>query len=336
MKALIKYCLFIGTVFLLVTSCGNKQKKVENDPSDPINSIVALSEEISSNGNDWDEAKWMEAAEKLASIWSDLPSPLETKEEVELSSAIARMKVIASMHERKAASFMEALKVCNLNKNNGLDGTYSLEGRVEKYPIVMNLEIKGENVKGTYYYKKNGPSAQLNLSGTNKDGKLDLNETDKNGTPTGHFKGKMENGIFKGFFIDNKSNKMPFIVSEVGTDESSIDFTFEDDEAEVPDDYDSNPDIDDDSEISFDDKGDESIDDFIKEYEKFWKSYMSFLKKADANNPTWVIEYGKLMNQANKYNSKLQKMQGKMSVAQFERLNKMSIEIIKEAQQLEQ
>lgn len=336
MRTLIKYCLLIGTTFLLVTSCGNKQKKVESDPNDPINSIVALSEEISSNGDDWDEAKWDEAAEKLASIWLDLPSPLETKEEVQLSSAIAKMEVIASMHERKAASFIEALKECNLNKNKDLDGTYSLEGRVDKYPIVMNIEIEGEKVKGTYFYKKNGPSAQLRLSGTNEDGNLDLNETDKNGTPTGHFKGKIENGIFKGFFVDNKSNKMPFVVSEVAIDESSVDFTFEDDEAEVPDDYDSYPDIEDNSEVSLDDEGDESIDAFIDEYEKFWKSYMSFLRKADTKNPTWIVEYGKLMKQANNYSSKLQKMQGKMSVSQFERLNKMSMEILKDAQKFEQ
>lgn len=336
MRTLIKYCLLIGTTFLLVTSCGNKQKKVESDPNDPINSIVALSEEISSNGDDWDEAKWDEAAEKLASFWLNMPSPLETKEEVQLSSAIAKMEVIASMHERKAASFIEALKECNLNKNKDLDGTYSLEGRVDKYPIVMNIEIEGEKVKGTYFYKKNGPSAQLSLSGTNEDGNLDLNETDKNGTPTGHFKGKIENGIFKGFFVDNKSNKMPFVVSEVAIDESSVDFTFEDDEAEVPDDYDSYPDIEDNSEVSLDDEGDESIDAFIDEYEKFWKSYMSFLRKADTKNPTWIVEYGKLMKQANNYSSKLQKVQGKMSVSQFERLNKMSMEILKDAQKFEQ
>ena len=199
----------------------------------------------------------------------------------------------------------------------------------------MNIEIEGEKVKGTYFYKKNGPSAQLRLSGTNEDGNLDLNETDKNGTPTGHFKGKIENGIFKGFFVDNKSNKMPFVVSEVAIDESSVDFTFEDDEAEVPDDYDSYPDIEDNSEVSLDDEGDESIDAFIEEYEKFWKTYMSFLRKADTNNPTWIVEYGKLMRQANKYTSKLQKMQGKMSMSQFERLNKMSLELLQEAQKLD-
>ena len=53
------------------------------------------------------------------------------------------------------------------------------------------------------------------------------------------------------------------------------------------------------------------------------------------NTSTWIVEYGKLMRQANKYTSKLQKMQGKMSMSQFERLNKMSLELLQEAQKFD-
>ena len=106
-----------------------------------------------------------------------------------------------------------------------IDGTHDMHGTVDKYPITMHLEIDGSIIKGTYYYDKQGSNAKLKLSGTNIDGILDVNETDADGTPTGHFKGKYSDGMFVGMFITNQGKKLPFQVSEDGAsvDDLSLD-----------------------------------------------------------------------------------------------------------------
>ena len=204
------------------------------------------------------------------------------------------------------------------------DKIVDLKGNVDKYPVTMHLEINGTLVKGNYYYDKQGPGAQLKLSGTNEDGILDINETDANGTPTGHFKGKLSSGVFKGMFVTNQGKQMPFILSEGGGD--SADFSF--DEGDSFDDEE-------DSDLSID-KGDSSVDAFLDEYEKFGKRYVSFIKKIDKNNPTAMADYAKLLNQYNEYNNKLRKMSGKMSMNQINRMNQMNIELLKEMDKIKE
>ncbi|MBR2776114.1 MAG: hypothetical protein IKD75_03225 [Prevotella sp.] len=198
------------------------------------------------------------------------------------------------------------------------DKSVNLKGNVDKYPVTMHLEINGTLVKGSYYYDKQGPGAQLKLSGTNEDGVLDINETDANGTPTGHFKGKFSSGVFKGMFVTNQGKQMPFMLSESG--DESADSSFDEGDSF---------DNDDDSDLSMD-KGDSSVDAFLDEYEKFWKRYVSFIKKMDKNNPMAMTDYAKWLNQYNEYNNKLQKMRGKMSVNQINRMNQMNLELLKE------
>ena len=203
--------------------------------------------------------------------------------------------------------------------STGTDGVFDLHGAVDKYPITMHLEIDGTTVKGVYYYDKQGSDAELKLSGTNEDGVLDINETDSDGTPTGHFKGKFLDGTFKGTFITNQGKKMPFHVSEGGSS-SNDDFSFDDNDMSMEsDDFTTG-------------EGDASIDEFINEYEKFWRKYMSFIKKANKNDPSAMMDYANLINELNEYNQKLQKMKGKMSMDQLNRLNKMNLEMMSEMQ----
>lgn len=197
-----------------------------------------------------------------------------------------------------------------------IDGSHDLHGTVDKYPITMHLEIDGSTVKGAYYYDKQGANAKLKLSGSNEDGVIDLNETDADGTPTGHFRGKFDNGVYKGHFVTNKGKKMPFVVSEEGVDIDDYSFDSSDDE-----DTSSNNDF-------TTGNGDASIDAFLDEYEKFWRNYAKFCKKVDKDDPTAMIEYAKLMKQAEEYDSKLKKVKGKMSVDQINRINKISAEMM--------
>lgn len=205
-----------------------------------------------------------------------------------------------------------------------VEGSHDLHGTVDKYPITMHLEIDGSTVKGTYYYDKQGSNAKLKLSGSNENDILDLNETDADGTPTGHFKGKFENGVYKGYFITNQGKKMPFVVSEEGAYNDDFSFDSSDDEITTSDD-----------DFVMGD-GDASIDEFLDEYEKFWRSYMKFLKKADKNDPTAMIEYAKLLEQYSDYNKKLSKIKGNMSIDQLNRINMMSAEMMRAAQEMQQ
>ena len=214
--------------------------------------------------------------------------------------------------------------VTTTSSSFGIEGSHNLHGTVDKYPITMHLEIDGSIVKGTYYYDKQGSNAKLKLSGSNEDSVLDLNETDADGTPTGHFRGKFANGVFKGHFITNQGKKMPFVVSEEDADNDDFSFDSSDDETTSSDD---------DFEMG---DGDASIDEFLDEYEKFWRSYMKFFKKVDKNDPTAMIEYAKLLEQYNDYNKKLSKIKGNMSIDQLNRINKMSAEMMEEMSKMQQ
>ena len=202
-----------------------------------------------------------------------------------------------------------------------IEGCHDLSGIVDKYPITMHLEIDGSTVKGSYYYNKQGVNSKLKLQGSNENGVLDINETDAEGTPTGHFSGKFSNGVYKGQFVTNQGKKMSFVVSENGegnSDLNSEDASF------------------DELESSFDNEGDESVDEFLDEYEKFWRTYINYMKKLDQNNPTAMIEYAKLLQQYNSYNMKLQKIRGHMSVDQLNRINQMNLELMQEMDKIKQ
>ena len=195
-----------------------------------------------------------------------------------------------------------------------IEGSHNLQGTVDKYPVTMHLDIDGSTVKGTYYYDRKGPNARLYLLGSNEDGILDLNETNADGTPTGHFKGEFSDGIFKGTFITNQGKKMPFLISENGA--SDIDFSSSDSELFDSDDFTMG-------------EGDVSIDEFLDSYEKFWKKYMAFLQKVDKNNPAAMLEYGTLLGEYNEYISKFNQIKGNLSIEQINRMNKMNMEMAK-------
>ena len=74
--------------------------------------------------------------------------------------------------------------------------------------------------------------------------------------------------------------------------------------------------------------GDVSIDDFLDEYEKFWREYAKFSKKLKQNDPTAMIEYAKLLKRAEEYDEKMKKIKGKLSINQLDRMNKINAEMM--------
>ena len=208
------------------------------------------------------------------------------------------------------------------SKGSGIDGTYELHGKVDKYPISMNISIEGTTVKGTYYYDKQGANNKLTLSGTNNDGELDINETDADGTPTGHFKGEFSDGIYKGLFITNKGKKMPFVVAENGVDISNIDYG----SIEIDDS--------DDSDYSTSSSGSEDWDALLNAYENYVDKYISYMNKAAKGDMTALAEYPSLMEKAQEFSEKLQNAQGEMSSSQWARYSKITMKMANAANKM--
>lgn len=206
----------------------------------------------------------------------------------------------------------------NLEDNSStINGSYDLKGKVDKYPITMHLEIDDSNVNGSLYYDKNGPNAKLMLSGTNDDGDIDLNETEVNGKPTGHFNGKFNNGIFKGQYVMSNGKSMPFAVTEGDVDELSYD-----DDSSSYDDSDTSS------------SGSEDWDALLNSYESYVDKYISYMKKAANGDMSALSEYPSLMQKAQDYNSKLQNAQGMMSSSQWARYNRITMKMAKAAEEM--
>lgn len=331
-----KRFIFIITLVSLVFSfysCSSKKS------DDPISTIEALSEKVSSSGDDWDEGKWEQATDELSDALDNLPEPLEVNEKITLESALSAISIVANMHERKAAKMIELISTYNNDKVEvveevALNESYDLGGAVDKYPITMHLDIEGTQVKGTYFYNKRGPNAKLNLSGTFEDGEMDLNETDEKGTPTGHFKGAFEGGEYKGQFYDNKGKSMNFLVTESGVSVDEVLAAFE---GELPDDFESVPD--DGEDIDFDDIDDDSpsdsnIDKFLDDYEKFMNDYIACMKKMANEDPTALLNYGKMLARYEKLAKEGDRIKGKMTTKQLQKLNNISLKISKALESL--
>jgi len=315
-------------IAIAIVSVSCSSKKANN----PIAVIDELSSEILSSSDDWDESEWDKAAETLKSALADLPSPLETQEEITLHAALTNIEINAGMHERKAANLLNVIKAYAEKENEGTDtevastdGSYDLKGFVDKYPITMNIDINGSLVEGSYYYNKRGAGAKLSLSGKYDDGDMNLNETDEKGTPTGHFQGEFDGAEFKGMFITNQGKRMPFVVSETGANMDELPSDAED-EADLPDDFESLPD-DGDDDIFADGEGDPSVDRFLDDYEKYMNDYIACLKKMQNNDPTALANHAKMLARYEKMAAQGNQLKGKMSMKQIQRLNNITMKM---------
>ncbi|MCR5159031.1 MAG: hypothetical protein K6D37_07920 [Prevotella sp.] len=206
--------------------------------------------------------------------------------------------------------------------------TVDLRGKVDNFPVSMHLEIKGSQVSGTYFYLNNGKkkSSDLKLSGTNQNGEFDLNETTPSGTPSGHFVGTFSGGIFQGIFTTNQGKKMPFMLSEGDVDDFDLD---------VDSDYDYDE-SDSDTETSSSSSASEDWDELLALYEEYVDKYISYVKKAAKGDLTALAEYPSLMEKAQEFSDKFQRAQGDMSASQWARYNKISMKMMKAAQEMQQ
>ncbi|MCR4603608.1 MAG: serine/threonine protein kinase [Prevotella sp.] len=90
----------------------------------------------------------------------------------------------------------------------------NLYGYIGEYPVTMQIKIKGSQVKGTYYYNRQGSDRKLYLEGTYRRGKVHLDETTIDGKATGTFDGKLRKGVFTGVFTNYKGDELDFYMEE--------------------------------------------------------------------------------------------------------------------------
>lgn len=90
----------------------------------------------------------------------------------------------------------------------------SMTGTVSRYPVKMELDLRGQEVTGYYYYTRQGSGHRLRLEGTADGCHLQLKETDETGRTTGHFDGTLKNSKFSGQFEGKKKKKMTFNIRQ--------------------------------------------------------------------------------------------------------------------------
>ena len=100
------YLLLFAAIVMI--SCDNKGSKAAQQ-SNPVDKIETLSNEVSSNAEEWEKEAWDDAADLLENAISNLPEKMSNDEETIVNSALSRMKVYAERHRRKAAGLLDAI-----------------------------------------------------------------------------------------------------------------------------------------------------------------------------------------------------------------------------------
>lgn len=203
----------------------------------------------------------------------------------------------------------------------------------------LSLNLKGilggsDDAIFTYNDKTDEGEVVFTVNGVKNMRKLKMGAYDKNtnnlvmkeyftnGNYVGNFDGIWKNGVYQGVFTNTKGGRVDFILKSTATGDVANDL-LNDNEYSLEDNNLTN------------EEGDSSYDEFLDEYEKYWRTYMSFIKKMDKDNPTAMIEYAKLLKQYQSLSEKLERIKGNLSTTQLNRINKMNAELIEQMNRLQ-
>lgn len=81
--------------------------------------------------------------------------------------------------------------------------------------------------------------------------------------------------------------------------------------------------------------GSEDWDELLESYEEYVDKYISYLKKASKGDMDALSEYPALMEKAQELSEKIQKTQSDMPATQWARYNKISMKMLKAAQEMQ-
>lgn len=146
---------------------------------------------------------------------------------------------------------------------------------------------------------------------------LILNEYFTNGKYVGDFRGTWKNGVYQGVFTNTKGGSVNFKLQGTGNTKF----------------YGSNNSSN--SNVASEKGGSENWDALLTAYEQYVDKYISYVKKAAKGDVTALTEYPSLMKKAQQLSDKLQKAQGDLSSSQVARFNKISMKMMKAAQELQ-
>lgn len=206
------HCIHCGALIdvdsIFCTSCGGRQDAVQQPVQQP-QQVVAVQSEVESSSQETIEVDDDEKRKQYIYI------------------ACAVLAVLLCI-----GGWFAYQKMGQTNDNQAVEGTeYAplsvlYRGKVDKYPITMELDYEYGNtgeptgaISGSYYYDKQGADKRLTLSGFNRDGKIELFETDETGRQTGHFVGLEVSGDIEGEFINAQGKSMHFKVIQSSGDE---------------------------------------------------------------------------------------------------------------------
>src|SRR5690606_31855293 len=150
------------------------------------------------------------------------------------------------------------------------------------YSVKMNLSIKGENVEGKYYYTKQ--NKDINLSGSNDNGNINLNEFTSDGKRTGSFQGILNGNSFIGTWTDaDNSNSFPFNLTVTNLPNTISNTTAYTSSTRSAD-----------------------WDKLLVDYEAYIDQYIKLFKKAQNGDNTALVEYPGLLEKAERLQHSLE------------------------------
>lgn len=246
-----------------------------------------------------------------------LQSDEGTEKEISFALQLLDMDMAKKIID-KARTF----KIKNLNIET--TGITTLSGNIGNYPVQMTLDIETDgSIKGAYYYKKNGSTALLYVTGTKNGDDISLNEFTQEGQQTGSFQGTLADNKLSGVFeTDGKTfsvslkadgNIQPINLSNINFDGFSEIPTM--DTAEPVQNSSSIDDLE-----SLDlSSGDVSFDEALDAFEEYTDQYIALIKRASRGDATAIAEYPDLFHKLEVVSNKFERAQGEMSAAQWER-----------------
>lgn len=131
-------------------------------------------------------------------MYQPSPSPQETQQET--TQPETKIDVTPNIQESlKDENADEAEESETTVSQEPVNSSYVLTGKVADRPVEMRLRIDGTDVEGSYIYLGKSPN-DLTLSGTLKDGHMELIERDEKGEKSGEFVGKFDSDVYSGTF----------------------------------------------------------------------------------------------------------------------------------------
>ncbi len=82
-------------------------------------------------------------------------------------------------------------------------------------------------------------------------------------------------------------------------------------------------------------EGDPEVDKFLDEYEKFFDHFINYFKKLDKNDPSFAVEYAKMMKNYQKIAEREKHLESNMTPRQIARVNEISAKLMQEMQNLQ-